>query len=167
MKMKKNLALIGMPAVGKSTVGVLLAKKMGYDFLDTDILIQAKEGKTLAEIIAGVGLEDFLEIEKTHLLSLDCTGHIIATGGSVVYKAEAMAHLARTSVIVYLAVDLDILKTRLSDVTARGVAITPGKDIDDLYKERTPLYDTYADLTIDCSTMTPEQVAAEVMRSFS
>ncbi|MCG8684967.1 MAG: shikimate kinase, partial [Desulfobacterales bacterium] len=85
MKNKKNLALIGMPAVGKSTVGVLLAKKMGYDFLDTDILIQSKEGRTLAEIIAARGMAQFLEIEKTYLMSLDCTGHIIATGGSVVY----------------------------------------------------------------------------------
>jgi shikimate kinase len=165
MKDKKNIALIGMPAVGKSTVGVLLAKKMGLDFVDTDILIQAKEHKTLAQIIARHGMEQFLEIEKQHLMEIDCTGHVIATGGSVVYRPAAMRHLAGNCVVVYLAVDLDVLKTRLSDVITRGVAIAPGKSIDDLYGERVPLYEAYADLTVHCREMAPEQVAAAVIRS--
>jgi shikimate kinase len=165
MKNKENIALIGMPAVGKSTVGVLLAKKMGLDFVDTDILIQAKEHKTLAQLIACHGMERFLEIEKQHLVGIECTGHVIATGGSVVYKPAAMHHLAKTCVTVYLAVDLAILKTRLSDVITRGVAIAPGKSIDDLYAERVPLYESYADLTIDCRHLAPEQVAGTIVQA--
>jgi shikimate kinase len=162
MKIKNNLALIGMPAVGKSTVGVLLAKKLGFAFLDTDILIQTKERMTLARIISEKGLERFLEIEESHLLSLGCSKQIIATGGSVIYKEKAMAHLARMATIIYLAVDLDILATRLSDVIERGVAIDPGKGVDDLYKERAPLYDKYCDLKIDCKAKTPAQVVTAV-----
>ncbi len=162
MKIKENLALIGMPAVGKSTVGVLLAKKMGFDFLDTDILIQSQEKMTLAQIISKTGLEQFLEIEAAHLLSLNCSQHVLATGGSVIYREKAMVHLSKIASIVYLFIDLDILMTRLSDVTARGVAINPGKGIDDLYKERTPLYDKYCDIKIDCKTMTPGQIVTDL-----
>jgi len=165
IKNTNNIVLIGMPAVGKSTVGVLLAKKIGFDFMDTDILIQAKEQKTLAQIIASQGMEQFLEIEKQHLMEIDCNSHVIATGGSVIYKAEAMRHLAETCVKVYLDVDLEILKTRLSDVITRGVAIAPGKSIDDLYAERTPLYAAWADLTIHCGRMAPEQVASAVVQA--
>ena len=162
MKIKENLALIGMPAVGKSTVGVLLAKKLGFAFLDTDIVIQTNEKMTLAQIICQKGLERFLEIEESHLLSLNCSQHLIATGGSVIYREKAMAHLAQNSTIVYLYVDLGILTTRLSDVIERGVAIDPGKGIDELYKERTPLYDKYCDMKIDCGTKTPAQVVTAV-----
>ncbi|RLB91851.1 MAG: shikimate kinase [Deltaproteobacteria bacterium] len=162
MKIKNNLALIGMPAVGKSTVGVLLAKKLGFAFLDTDILIQTKEKMTLAQIIEQKGLEGFLEIEESHLLSLDCSHHLIATGGSVIYKEKAMAHLAQTATIISLCVDLDILATRLSDVIKRGVAINPGKGIGDLYKERTPLYDKFCDIKIDCGVKTPSQVVTAI-----
>ncbi len=162
MEIKNNLALIGMPAVGKSTVGVLLAKKLGFAFLDTDILIQTKEKMTLAQIISEKGLERFLEIEESHLLSLDCSQHLIATGGSVIYKKKAMAHLAQTATIIYLYVDLDILANRLSDVIERGVAIDPGKGIDDLYKERTPLYDKFWDIKIDCGVKTPAQVVTAI-----
>ena len=167
MKDKKNIALIGMPAVGKSTVGVLLAKKMGFDFMDTDILIQAKEDQTLSQIIARQGLDRFLEIEKQHLLKIRCARHVIATGGSVVYRSEAMHHLAQTGMVVYLAIDLDVLKTRLSDVITRGVAIAPGKSIDDLYLERVPLYEKYADLTVHCQKKHPEQVVEAILRSLS
>ncbi len=162
MKIKNNLALIGMPAVGKSTVGVLLAKKLGFAFLDTDILIQTREKMTLAQIIAQKGLENFLEIEASHLLNLDCSQHLIATGGSVIYKEKAMAHLAQTATIIYLSVDLDILAARLSDVIERGVAMDPGKGIDDLYKERTPLYDKFSDIKIDCGVKTPSQVVTAI-----
>jgi shikimate kinase len=162
MKIKNNIALIGMPAVGKSTVGVLLAKKLGFGFLDTDILIQTREKMTLAQIIFEKGLERFLEVEESHLLSLDCSQHLIATGGGVIYKENAMAHLARTATIIYLSVALDILTTRLSDVIERGVAIDPGKGIDDLYKERTPLYDKYCDIKIDCKIKTPSQVVSAI-----
>ncbi len=165
MKIKENLALIGMPAVGKSTVGVLLAKKMGFDFQDTDILIQTKEKMTLARIIEAKGLQAFLDIEAKHLKSLDCTGQVIATGGSVIYRAEAMAHLAKIATIVYLAVDLPILMTRLSDLVNRGVAINPGRGVDDLYKERTPLYDKFCDIKMDCGPMSPDQVVTAVFQT--
>lgn len=162
MKMKENLALIGMPAVGKSTVGVLLAKKLGFAFQDTDILIQTKERMTLARIIEAKGLQAFLDIEARHLKSLNCSRQVIATGGSVIYREAAMAHLAEIATIVYLAVDLEVLMTRLSDLVARGVAIDPGRGVDDLYKERTPLYDTFCDIKIDCGKMTPAQVVTAV-----
>lgn len=165
MKDKKNIALIGMPAVGKSTVGVLLAKKMGFDFVDTDILIQAREDQTLAQIIARHGLKQFLEIEKQHVINLQPARHVVATGGSVVYKAEAMQHLSETCIVVYLAIDLNVLKTRLSDVITRGVAIAPGRSIDDLYLERVPLYEKYADLTVQCRKKFPEQVVEAILRS--
>jgi shikimate kinase len=164
MKIKNNLALIGMPAVGKSTVGVLLAKKLGFSFLDTDILIQTKEQMTLATIISKKGLETFLEIEESHLLSLDSSQNVIATGGSVIYKERGMAHLSKIATIIYLFVGLDILTTRLSDVIERGVAMDPGKEISDLYKERTPLYDQYCDIKIDCRKDTPAQVLTAIER---
>ena len=162
MKIKENLALIGMPAVGKSTVGVLLAKKMGFAFQDTDILIQTKERMTLAQIIEAEGLESFLDIEAGHLLSLACSHQVIATGGSVIYREKAMTHLSDIATIVYLAVDLPTLMTRLSDLVARGVAIDPGRGVDDLYKERTPLYDKFCDIRIDCGQMTAAQVVTAV-----
>lgn len=165
MKIKENLALIGMPAVGKSTVGVLLAKKMGFAFQDTDIIIQTEEKQSLARIIEQKGLETFLNIEAAHLLSLNCNRHVIATGGSVVYRENAMAHLARIATIVYLSVDLPVLMTRLSDVVARGVAIDPGRGIDDLYKERSPLYDKFHDLKIDCGQMSPAQVVTAISKA--
>lgn len=167
MKVKENLALIGMPAVGKSTVGVLLAKKMGFAFQDTDILIQTKEGKSLAQIIEAEGLQGFLDIEARHLLSLTCAHQVIATGGSVIYREKAMEHLAGIATIVYLAVDLPVLMTRLSDLVARGVAIDPGRGVDDLYKERTPLYDKFCDIKIDCGEMNAAQVVTAVAEAMA
>ena len=165
--MKKNISLIGMPAVGKSTVGVLLAKKLGFGFMDTDIVIQTEEDRTLAQIIADQGLDAFLDIEKKHVMGVDCDQHVIATGGSVIYKEEAMAHLAEISTIVYLAIDLDTLMTRLSDVTARGVANGPGKGMGDLYKERTALYEKYCGIRVDCGAMRPDEVVAAVLKQVS
>jgi len=163
MKTKENITLIGMPAVGKTTVGNLLAQKIGFDFLDTDDLIQSKEQKTLSQIISEKGLDRFLQIEEAHIVSIACTNHVIATGGSVVYRPKAMEHLSANSTIIYLSIDLDKLLTRLLDTYSRGVAISRGKSIEDLYKERTPLYDTYYDIKIDCDAMTPEQVLEKTM----
>lgn len=165
MKMNKNLALIGMPAVGKSTVGVLLAKKLGFAFVDTDILIQTKEEMSLSQIISSRGLEGFLDTEADHLSSLSCTGHVIATGGSVIYRPAAMAHLSKMATIVYLSVDLPVLMTRLSDLVARGVAIDPGRSVEDLYKERTPLYDRHCHIKIECGALSPAQVVSAVSRA--
>lgn len=164
MKNKENITLIGMPAVGKSTVGHLLARQMGYTFLDSDDLITKGEKRSLSQIIACEGLEKFLNIEKTHILSIGCKKHIIATGGSVVYRKQAMQHLSDISTIVYLNVDFDILTTRLSDLPGRGVAIAPGKTIQDLYKERTPLYDAWCDIKIDCKTLSADEVSQSALQ---
>ena len=163
--MTANIVLIGMPAVGKSTVGVLLAKRMGFDFLDTDILIQTREKATLPRIIQDRGLASFLRIEEKHLCDLAVEAHVIATGGSAVYKAAAMDHLSRNGILVYLSLGLPELKTRLSDLTGRGVAIAPGRSLEDLYRERTPLYEAAARVTVDCTGLRPDQVADAVVRN--
>ena len=167
MKTKKNIILIGMPAAGKSTIGNLLAQKIGFDFLDSDDLIQSKEQKTLAQIIIEKGLDQFLQIEESHIVSISCKNHVIATGGSVVYSKKAMEHLSKLSTIIYLSISLDILLKRFSDMTSRGVAVKSGQTIEDLYKERTPLYDTYCDIKIDCGSMTAEQVAKKAVKYLS
>lgn len=165
MKTKKNIVLIGMPAVGKSTVGNLLARKIGFDFLDSDDLIQSKEQQTLARIILEKGLARFLQIEEHHIIGIRCKNHVIATGGSVVYSQKAMGHLSEISQIIYLSIQLDILLKRLSNMTSRGVAVRPGQRIEDLYKERIPLYDAYCDIKIDCHSMTAEQVVEQAVAS--
>lgn len=163
MKTKKNITLIGMPAVGKSTVGNLLARKIGFNFLDSDDLIQSKEQKSLSRIISEKGLERFLQIEESHIVGIVCSHHVIATGGSVVYSPKAMDHLCNISTIIYLSIDLKTLLTRLCDITSRGVAISPEKNIEDLYEERTRLYDIYYDIKINCGSMTAEQVVEKAM----
>jgi len=163
MKNKKNLILIGMPAVGKSTVGILLAKKIGFGFLDTDILIQMGEKKTLAEIIAYHGVEKFLKIEQDYLCSVQSAGHVIATGGSAVYSEKGMEHLAGIGTIIYLEIGLDFLKKRLSALDDRGVIRSEGQDIESLYFERTPLYNRHADVRIQCSALFPDQVLSAIM----
>lgn len=163
MKTNKNIALIGMPAAGKSSVGRLLAEKLDFEFIDSDDVIQSGEGQTLAEIISDKGLSRFLEIEEKHIADIRPDRHVIATGGSAVYSQKAMDHLSQTCTILYLFIDLPGLLTRLSDITSRGVAIGPGKTIEDLYAERTPLYDRYCDIKIDCSSLTLEQVVEKAV----
>lgn len=163
MKTNKNIALIGMPAAGKSSVGRLLAEKLDFEFIDSDDVIQSGEGQTLAEIISDKGLSRFLEIEEKHIADIRPDRHVIATGGSAVYSQKAMDHLSQTCTILYLFIDLPGLLTRLSDITSRGVAIQPGKTIEDLYAERTPLYDQYCDIKIDCSSLTLEQVVEKAV----
>lgn len=147
--MKNNIILIGMPAAGKSTVGVLLAKSLGYRFLDTDILIQEKTGHLLHEIIATDGLDRFLEIESEVLRTLDTAKTVIATGGSAVYGAEAMAHLKKIGHVIYLKIGFDSLTERLGDYVNRGVVLRPSMTLHDLYLERAALYEQYADATVD------------------
>ena len=148
MKAKDNIVLIGMPGVGKSTVGVILAKVLGYQFLDADLVIQQQEGKLLREIIEEVGTDGFIEIENRVYASLKCSKTIIATGGSVVYGKEAMEHLKEIGTVVYLEVSFPILEKRLSDIKGRGVVLKKGQTLYDLYKERTPLYEKYADVRV-------------------
>jgi len=159
-----NVVLIGMPGVGKSTVGVLLAKRRGLGFLDTDILIQTREGMSLEQLIAARGRDGFCRLEARHIRSLEIAGHVIATGGSVVYDAEAMQHLRTGGHVVHLDLSADLLQNRLDDVVARGVVIAPGKSLHDLYMERRPLYLAHAAISIDTDGLTPAQVVAEIVR---
>jgi len=161
----KNIVLIGMPAVGKSTIGVLLAKRLGRYFLDTDVFIQAVSGRTLQEIIDTDGLEKFCELEAEHITCIDRTNCVIATGGSAVYSDAAMNHLKETGEIVYLNLPLKMIKKRLTDLNIRGVVMSKGKTLDDLYKQRTPLYKKWADITIDCLNLTHENIVEKIIEN--
>lgn len=145
----KNIVLIGMPAVGKSTVGVILAKLIGYRFIDTDLVIQEKEGTLLKNIISERGIDGFIETENKIISGLKAKKSVISTGGSVVYGAEAMKNLGENGTIVYLKLDYSKLKYRLGNIKNRGVVIRDGQSLSSLYKERVPLYEKYSDVIID------------------
>lgn len=144
-----NITLIGMPASGKSTVGVLLAKRLGYAFVDVDILIQSQEKRLLKEIIAEEGMEGFMEVENRVNASLDVDRSIIAPGGSVIYGKEAMEHLKEISTVVYLKLSYEEVEKRLGNLVDRGVVLKEGMTLRDLYEERVPYYEKYADITVD------------------
>lgn len=161
---KSNIVLIGMPAVGKSTIGVLLAKQTGRLFVDTDVLIQAAVGKTLPEIISQQGMAAFCQIEQDYLRCLDVHNAVIATGGSAVYYEPAMQALKHSGWLVYLWLPLALLQSRLDDLHARGVVMEPGQSLQDLYHKRTPLYERWADVKIDLSGLNHQQ-AVEAIRA--
>ena len=146
---RTNLVLIGMPASGKSTVGVILAKVIGYDFIDTDILIQRAEKKRLPEIIKAVGVDGFLEVEERVCSSVEADRCVIATGGSVVYSEKAMRHLKKIGHIMYLKTDFETIRKRLGNIRQRGVALREGQTLRDLYEERVVLYEKYADTVVE------------------
>lgn len=147
-----SIILIGMPSCGKSTLGVLLAKKLGYRFVDCDLLIQEREGKLLHEIIKEKGNEGFIAIENEVNSAITEKNAIIATGGSVVYGEEAMANLKTLGKLVYLRIPYDEMCRRLGDFSHRGVVMRKGTTLSDMYEERAPLYEKYADITVDvCS----------------
>lgn len=145
---KENIVLIGMPGAGKSSIGVVLAKAIGYEFVDTDLLIQAREGCLLSEIIEKEGRERFVEIENEVNAGLDVKRCVIAPGGSVIYGIEAMKHFQEIGTIVYLKLSYEDLAKRLGNLKGRGVVLKEGQTLKDLYEERTSLYEKYADLTI-------------------
>ena len=147
--MKSNVTLIGMPASGKSTVGVLLAKRLGYSFVDSDILIQEQEKRLLKEIIAQEGIEGFMEVENRVNAGICVERSVIAPGGSVIYGKEAMEHLKEISTIVYLKLSYEELEKRLGNLVDRGVVLKNRMTLRDLYNERVPYYEKYADITID------------------
>lgn len=163
MNNKDNIVLIGMPGVGKSTVGVILAKVLGYQFLDADLVIQAREGKLLRQIIDEVGTEGFIQVENRVNASLQCSRTIIATGGSVVYGKEAMAHLKEIGTIVYLEVPFSTISKRLSDIKGRGVVLKDGQTLYDLYMERTPLYEKYADVRVSEEGLNVEETVERLI----
>lgn len=144
-----NIVLIGMPGVGKSTQGVVLAKILGFQFLDADLLIQKQEKKKLHEIIKCEGIEGFMKIENQVNASITADQTVISTGGSVVYCQEAMEHLKEIGTVVYLKVSLHTLEKRLGNLKSRGVILKKGQTLKDLYEERIPLYEKYADLVVD------------------
>lgn len=146
---KDNIVLIGMPGVGKSTVGVVLAKILGYQFIDTDLVIQEKEGKLLKDIIAEVGTEGFVKVENRINAELEAHRSVIAPGGSVVYGREAMEHYRSIGTVVYLRAPYEIIRARLSNLTGRGVVLREGQTLKELYDERCILYEKYADFTVD------------------
>lgn len=151
-----NIILIGMPGVGKSTIGVVLAKVLGYDFIDTDLLIQNKMNMKLKDIIQQEGNEGFQKIENDVNASLQISNSVIATGGSVVYCREAMEHLKSIGNVIYLKLSLEPLSSRLGNLIRRGVVLKDGQTLEELFLERTPLYELYADLIIDEENMNLE-----------
>jgi shikimate kinase len=160
---KSNIVLIGMPGVGKSTVGVILAKVLGYEFVDADLVIQKKEGKLLREIIAEVGTDGFIEVENRVNSGLTARHSVIATGGSVVYGREAMEHLREIGTVVYLKLPYEELEKRLNDIRGRGVVLREGQTLRDLYDERTPLYEKYADFVVDEYQLTVEETMEKIV----
>lgn len=157
-----NITMIGMPASGKSTVGVLLAKRIGYQFIDSDILIQNQEKRLLKEIIAQDGLEGFLAIEEQVNRDIQADRAVIAPGGSVIYGKTAMEHLKEIGTVVYLKISYEDLEKRLGNLVDRGVALKDGMTLRDLYNERTVLYEQYADVTIDETGKTSGKVVDEL-----
>ena len=161
--MSKSVTLIGMPGAGKSTVGVVLAKRLGYAFVDADLIIQQKEGRLLHQLIEERGLEGFLDIENLINASLSPQSAVIATGGSVVYGKEAMEHLVQTTTVIYLQLSLEALAQRLGDLRKRGVVLRKGQSLEELYEERVPLYRQYAHITIDCEKKDISGIVEEIV----
>jgi len=159
-----NVILIGMPGAGKSTVGVLLAKRLGYNFVDTDLLLQSEQQARLQEIIAKVGLDAFKRIEEDVCCKLSTLRSVIATGGSVVYSERAMSHLKNLGQVVFIDLPLKTLKERVNDMDSRGLVIGPGESYENLYIERQPLYRKYAEIIIDGEGRTVDAVAATIER---
>lgn len=155
----KNVVLIGMPGCGKSTVGVVLAKTLGYRFLDSDLLIQESENRLLSEIIEQEGLDGFNAIENKVNASINVKKSVIATGGSVIYGKEAMEHLKEIGVVVYIKLPYEKIKRRLGNLAQRGVAIKDNQTLRDLYNERVPLYEKYADIIVEEKNLTISQTA--------
>lgn len=162
-----NLILIGMPSAGKSTVGVLLAKKMGYDFIDTDLLIQKQEGKLLRELIAEHGTEGFLKIENQVNRDLETDKAVIAPGGSVVYCEEAMQHYKEIGKVIYLKVSYQEIRRRIGNPKKRGVVLAEGQTLRDLYDERSVLFEKYADIVIDEGKLSLEDTITKVLQELS
>lgn len=160
--MKNNVILTGMPGAGKSTVGVVLAKRLGCRFLDSDLVIQEQTGKLLYQLIEELGEAGFLALENRINAGIQISHSVIATGGSAVYGKEAMEHFREIGKIVYLKLSYEELEDRLGDLHERGVVLKPGFTLKDLYDERVPLYEKYADITLDCSEKSIRQVMEEI-----
>lgn len=159
-----NIVLIGMPTAGKSTVGVILAKVKGYDFVDSDLVIQNQEKRLLKEIIEQEGIDSFINIENRINASLNVDHSVIATGGSVVYGSEAMTHLKDIGTVVYLKLSFETILKRLEDARQRGVVLRENQTLLQLYQERCPLYESYADVIIDAENFEIEELVNEILK---
>ena len=157
-----NITLIGMPGAGKSTVGVVLAKRMGMDFIDTDLIIQKEYNKTLSEIIDEKGIEEFKKVENDVISKLELDNTIIATGGSAVYGKEAMKHLRDISKVVYIELSEENIEDRLGDLNERGVVLEDGETLQELYDERIPLYKKYAHIIVNADDMVLREVVKNI-----
>lgn len=164
---KSNIILIGMPGAGKSTVGVILAKVLGYGFLDVDLLIQKQEHKLLKDIILKEGLEGFMAIENQVNAGLMVEHTVISTGGSVIYGKEAMEHLKSIGVVIYIKLSYETLKNRLGNIKQRGVVLKQGQNLRGLYEERCPMYEEYADIIIDAEDMGVENTIEAICNMYA
>lgn len=162
---KGSIILVGMPGAGKSSLGVMLAKELAKDFVDTDLLLQLRAGKTLQDILDEQGYQALRSLEQETLLQCNFTNHIVATGGSAVYSEKGMAHLSSYGTVVYLDVGLDELNRRISNYETRGIARRPEQSFEDLFTERQALYQRYADLIVDCNGLDQSQALAFVVDS--
>jgi shikimate kinase len=161
--MKNNIVLIGMPGVGKSTIGVILAKQLGYEFVDSDLIIQRKENRLLHEIIEQEGVDGFIEVENGVNASLCVEKSVIATGGSAVYGREAMEHLKNIGRIVYLQLSYEALEKRLGNLKGRGVVLRDGQTLKDIYEERSMLYKKYADIIVNEEDLDIEKTLQKII----
>ena len=161
----KNVILIGMPGSGKTTVGTYLSELIGYGYIDSDSVIVAREGRRLNEIIAQDGTEAFLDIEAKVNAELAADRCVIATGGSVIYREQAMHALVQKGGVVYLKLSYEEIEARLGDLKARGVALKEGFTLRDLYEERTPLYEKYAQIVVELDGLTVEAAAEKIRQA--
>lgn len=159
----ENISLIGMPGAGKSTLGIQLAKATARDFVDTDVLIQLREGKTLQQIIEQSDYLALRQIEEEVLVSLRYNNYVIATGGSAVYSERGMKALGASGRIIFLCVPLEVLRRRILDYNQRGIARRPEQSLEDLFRERNALYKRYADIIIDCDDKNQHQLLVELL----
>ena len=159
----KNIVLIGMPGAGKSTIGVLLAKSLLCSFTDTDLIIQNACKKSLCDIIEEKGTDGFLQVENDIICACEFKNNVVATGGSAVYGKEAMEKLKKNGIFVYLKLPLAEIEKRLADIKTRGVAMKNGETVAQLFEERAPLYESLADITLDCTGLTPEQCVDSIV----
>ena len=164
IKDKSNIVLIGMPGSGKSTVGIILAKMTSRNFIDTDVLIQCREGRCLQNIVNTDGHMALRKVEEEAILSVDCRNYVIATGGSAAYSHAAMSHLRRDGTVVFLHTTMETLNARIRNYATRGLAKRPDQSLADLFHERLTLYRRYADITIENDTLTQEDVCGEIIQ---
>lgn len=164
----ENIILTGMPGCGKSTIGVILAKTLGMDFIDTDLIIQLQQSEKLQTLVDAYGTERFRDFEERALLSVTARGNaVIATGGSAVFCEKGMEYLKKSGICVYLELDCEELERRLTNIKTRGIAAKKGMTVADIFRERSPYYEKYADLRIDCGGLSIEEAVAEIIAELS